>query len=245
MGRTQSRSQSKSSSSRKTIVKTTTVVKATTCHDDESRLIGDCEVRAILARGLTIEIAMQLMNIYNCGIKRLLRIYKCRKTPLDDAVQKAQTYVSRSTKTATQKKPKPPPKPPKKTNKDGVIHWIGDDLDAWVPNGPVHGLGFCVQIETKVKNVEYPAASHVVEVQVTNVYDVKSTVKRKVVTTTNVVGVLKTPLRVFEHKGPRSSYKMYNEGQHVYFYMQHVLPAGYVQHVKDCAVSGVLPAGVA
>ena len=120
MGRTQSRSQSKSSSSRKTIVKTTTVVKATTCHDDESRFIGDYEVRAILARGLTIEIAMQLMNIYNCGIKRLLRIYKCRKTPLDDAVQKAQTYVSRSTKTATQKKPKPPPAEPQEHSDDSA-----------------------------------------------------------------------------------------------------------------------------
>ena len=228
MGRTQ-RPQSKSSSrsAAKQIAKKSKAVKSmSTAHKGQSQsaFISDADARAVVARGLTVSEAVELMAIYHCGIKQLLRMYKCRKTRLHDAIAKARTYIASVTcrkQNAKQAKPRPhPPSEPSK-KKDVVVVWIGDYLDVWDPvKTPKEGD--VVSVQTIVKNLEHPSASPIAHVRVSEVYDITCIVKRKKVVKTNVVGVLEGALRVYEHDGPVSSYKMWTAGNHVRFYAEHV-----------------------
>lgn len=224
MGRTQSRPQSKSYSRPvKQIAKKPVHKSLYSKSHAQNHSISDADARCILARGLTVSEAVELMTIFHCGIKQLLRMYKCRKSRLHNAIAKARAYLSWvACRAQKAKQKKPPPRRPPSKKKVEVVHWIGDHLDEWVPGSMKPRVDDTVSVETKEKNVGHPAFNPIVPVKVTKVYDTASVVKRKKVAKTNVEGVLKDTLRVYEFNGGLVKIMSWDAGTRVRFYKEHV-----------------------
>ena len=119
---------SSSSSSRKTIAKAEKVTNFTCAQrHDYSGKITDSQITRLLKRGISLADAYQLLDILQCSIEELIRMYKCRKGMIPNVLGKARVWASK-------KKKQPPPKPkssgsnPPRKRKDQseIIYWIGD-----------------------------------------------------------------------------------------------------------------------
>ena len=114
-----------SSSSRKTIAKAEKVTKYTNArYRDETGTLSGNQVSRLLKRGIGIDDALQLIDILQCSIEDLIRMYKCRKGMMPNVLSKARVWAGKKKK---QPLPKPPPKRSgSNSDQDEVIYWIGD-----------------------------------------------------------------------------------------------------------------------